>query len=81
MSWMMLEYVLSTQELAAPVKDKAVELADALLNEGYEEDRAIPIAIAQAKKWAETTTVANKKAAQKTRRFKTKLNANNSASV
>jgi uncharacterized protein YdaT len=34
------------------VREKAIEIANALLAEGYEEGRAIRIAIAQAKRWA-----------------------------
>ena len=35
------------------VRDKAIEIANALLEEGYDEGRCIRIAIAQAKRWAE----------------------------
>ena len=35
------------------VREKAIEIANALLAEGYEEGRAIRIGIAQAKRWAE----------------------------
>jgi uncharacterized protein YdaT len=38
--------------LPAIVRDKAIEIANALLAEGYDEGRAIRIAIAQAKRWA-----------------------------
>jgi uncharacterized protein YdaT len=34
------------------VREKAIEIANALLAEGYEESRAIRITIAQAKRWA-----------------------------
>jgi uncharacterized protein YdaT len=34
------------------VRNKAVDIANALLEEGYEEGRAIAIATAQAEKWA-----------------------------
>jgi uncharacterized protein YdaT len=40
--------------LAPPVRAKAIEIANALLADGYEEGRAIRIAIAQAKRWALT---------------------------
>ena len=39
------------------VREKAIEIANALLAEGYEEGRAIRIAIAQAKRWAEARGV------------------------
>jgi len=35
------------------VREKAIDIANALLAEGYEEGRAIRIAIAQARRWAE----------------------------
>ena len=38
--------------LRPAVREKAIEIANALLGEGYEEGRAIRIAIAQAKRWA-----------------------------
>ncbi|HXZ60791.1 MAG TPA: hypothetical protein VEG26_11480 [Steroidobacteraceae bacterium] len=34
-------------------RHKAIEIANALLAEGYEEGRAIRIGIAQAKRWAQ----------------------------
>ena len=34
------------------VRAKAIDIANALLAQGYEEGRAIRIAIAQAKRWA-----------------------------
>jgi len=42
----------SMVNLAPIVRAKAIEIANALLAEGYEEGRAIRIAIAQAKRWA-----------------------------
>ena len=36
------------------VRDKAIEIADALLAQGYDDGKAIRIGIAQAKRWAET---------------------------
>lgn len=38
------------------MRAKAIEIANALLEEGYEEGRAIRIAIAQAKRWAERSS-------------------------
>lgn len=37
------------KNLKERVRNKAIEIA--LLQEGYDEDRAIPIAISQAEKW------------------------------
>jgi len=38
--------------LPDPVREKAIEIANALLADRYDEGRAIRIAIAQAKRWA-----------------------------
>jgi uncharacterized protein YdaT len=40
------------EHLSAPVREKAIEIANALLAEGMDEGRAIRIAIAKAKEWA-----------------------------
>jgi uncharacterized protein YdaT len=41
------------KNLPVRVRHKAVEIANALLEDGYEEGRAISIAIAQAREWTE----------------------------
>ncbi len=41
------------KNLMAPVRKKAVEIANALLYEGMEEGRAIAIATKKAEEWAE----------------------------
>jgi uncharacterized protein YdaT len=38
--------------LPEPVREKAIEIANALLAEGMDEGKAIRIAIAKAKEWA-----------------------------
>jgi uncharacterized protein YdaT len=40
------------RRLSLPVRVKAIEIANAMLAEGYEEGQAIRMAIAAAKKWA-----------------------------
>jgi uncharacterized protein (DUF2342 family) len=40
----------------AGTRENAIEIANALLAEGYDESRAIRVAIAQAKRWAGTQT-------------------------
>ncbi|MFE4104650.1 DUF2188 domain-containing protein [Almyronema epifaneia] len=40
------------KNLATEARHKAIDIANALLEEGYEESRAIAIATAQAEKWA-----------------------------
>jgi uncharacterized protein YdaT len=40
------------RHLPEVIREKAIEIANALLEEGYDEGRAIRIAIAKAKEWA-----------------------------
>jgi uncharacterized protein YdaT len=40
------------KRLAPSVRQKAIEIANALLEQGYDEGKAIRVAIAQAKRWA-----------------------------
>ncbi|ATX83515.1 DUF2188 domain-containing protein [Bacillus velezensis] len=51
MPWSMKDYPQSLKNLEEPVKKKAIEIANAMVDEGYEEGRAIPIATSQAKEW------------------------------
>ncbi|MBB6674989.1 DUF2188 domain-containing protein [Cohnella nanjingensis] len=53
MPWTKKDYPDSLQNFMAPVRNKAIEIANALLEEGYEEGRAISIATAKAKEWGE----------------------------
>ncbi|SFJ04591.1 hypothetical protein SAMN02799624_03160 [Paenibacillus sp. UNC496MF] len=53
MPWTHDEYPDSLKNFLAPVRNKAIDIANALLEDGYEEGRAISIATAQAKEWAE----------------------------
>jgi len=43
----------SMKHLPPLVREKAIEIANALLEEGMDEGKAIRIAIAKAKEWAE----------------------------
>jgi uncharacterized protein YoaH (UPF0181 family) len=52
MPWNKDNYPVSMKNLTEPVRNKAVEIANALLDQGYEEGRAIAIATAQAEEWA-----------------------------
>ena len=52
MPWTPDRYPRSMQNLPDRVRDKAIEIANALLEEGMEEGKAIRIAIAKAKEWA-----------------------------
>jgi uncharacterized protein YdaT len=52
MPWNSDYYPPSMSHLPEPVREKAIEIANALLEEGMEEGKAIRIAIAKAKEWA-----------------------------
>jgi uncharacterized protein YdaT len=51
MPWTRDNYPNTFKNMSAPVRDKAIEIANELLNQ-YDEGRAIRIATAQAKEWA-----------------------------
>ena len=53
MPWTADRYPTSMRRLPPWVRDKAIEIANALLGEGMDEGKAIRIAIAKAKEWAE----------------------------
>lgn len=52
MPWTALRYPRSMANLPEGVRRKAIAIANALLEEGYDEGRAIRIAIAQSRRWA-----------------------------
>jgi hypothetical protein len=52
MPWDEERYPVSMRRLDPHVRAKAAEIANALLEEGYDEGKAIRIAIAKAKEWA-----------------------------
>ena len=52
MPWDQLSYPPAMRRLPALARAKAIAIANALLAEGYDEGRAIRIAIARAKDWA-----------------------------
>ncbi|MDN4078392.1 hypothetical protein QYF52_10650 [Paenibacillus polymyxa] len=51
MPWNKHDYPSSMKNLEPRVREKAVDIANALLREGYEEGRAIAIGTAQAEEW------------------------------
>ena len=53
MPWDEHHHPHSWKNFTAPVRRKMIEIANALLEQGYEENRAIAIATAQGKEWAE----------------------------
>ncbi len=52
MPWSKDDYPASMKNLTPEVREKAIEIANALLGEGYEEGRAIAIGTDRAEKWA-----------------------------
>ena len=60
MPWTPERYPASMSHLAPLVRDKAVEIANALLAENMEEGKAIRIAIARARQWAERRGLQNR---------------------
>ncbi len=53
MPWTTQKYPVSWKNLDPITRKKAIDIANAMLLDGYTEDQAIPIATAQAKKWKE----------------------------
>lgn len=53
MPWDMNDYPSSLKNLTDVVRKKAIDIANAMVDEGYDETRAIPIATQQAKEWFE----------------------------
>lgn len=53
MPWDMNDYPSSMKNLKYAVRKKAIDIANSMLDEGYDENRAIPIATKQAKEWYE----------------------------
>ncbi|MBO1266274.1 DUF2188 domain-containing protein [Proteiniclasticum sp. SCR006] len=53
MAWSRKDYPESMKNLDEPVRNKAIEIANSLMEEDYEEGRALSIAISQAKEWYE----------------------------
>ncbi|MEN1968466.1 DUF2188 domain-containing protein [Lentibacillus sp. N15] len=51
MPWILNDYPSSMKNLDKVVRKKAIDIANSMVDEGYEEGRAIPIATEQAKEW------------------------------
>lgn len=66
MPWNKKDYPVSMKNLEPRVRHKAIEIANALLDDGYEEGRSIAIATAKAEEWDENhPTSKNSKQATK----------------
>lgn len=59
------DYPASMKNLDQTVRLKAIDIVNAMLEEGYEESQAIPIAISQAKEWANDASEAEKEKLKK----------------
>jgi uncharacterized protein YdaT len=58
MPWSKTDYPDSLKNFTARVRNKAIEIANALMrDEGFDEGKAIAIATAQAKEWAENRDI------------------------
>lgn len=53
MPWDMNDYPSSLKNVKPAIRKKAIDIANAMVDEGYDENRAIPIATNQAKEWYE----------------------------
>lgn len=65
MPWNEKDYPNSMKNLDSMVRRKAIDIANAMIKEGYKEDHAIPIAISQAKEWAEDAGAGEKEKLKK----------------
>jgi uncharacterized protein YdaT len=57
MPWSFEQYPASMKNLPPVVRQKAILIANALLEEGYPDGQAIRIAIARARIWAKRRTI------------------------
>jgi uncharacterized protein YdaT len=53
MPWSEIRHPAAMRSLDPETRAKAIEIANALLEEGYDEGMAIRVAIAKAKEWVE----------------------------
>lgn len=67
MPWTWQNYPSSMKNLSVRVRHKAIEIANTLVRDGYEEQRAIPIAINTAKQWVEDNPPRQHKPRQRNR--------------
>ena len=65
MPWNMKDFPASTKNLDKLTRKKAIDIANALLDEGYPDSRAIPIAIDQAKEWYENASESERRTFEK----------------
>ena len=80
MPWNEKDYPSSMKNLDSIVRRKAIDIANAMIKEGYKEDSAIPIAISQAKDWAEDASAEDKKSLKEKNITKHKDDPDNTSS-
>lgn len=56
MPWTLNDYPSSMKNLEYAARKKAIDIANSMVDEGYEEGRAIPIATNQAEEWYKNAT-------------------------
>lgn len=61
MPWNEKDFPDSMKNLDPIVRRKAIDIANAMIKEGYQEEKAIPIAISQGEKWSEDASAKDKK--------------------
>lgn len=76
MPWNMNDYPTSMKNLAPLIRKKAIDIGNALLADGYPDDRAIPIAISQAEKWYQEASAADKRHLNKKQILRNKIRIN-----
>ena len=59
MPWNMKDYPASLKNFDPLLRKKIIDIANALLASGYDDDRAIPIATSQGKEWFENASKAD----------------------
>lgn len=65
MPWNMKDFPASMKNLDKLTRKKAIDIANALLDEGYPDSRAIPVAIDQAKEWYENASESERRTFEK----------------
>lgn len=61
MPWTKKDFPSSFKNLDDDVRLKAIDIGNAMIKDGYDEDRAIPIAISKAKEWVSSASSKDKK--------------------
>lgn len=65
MPWNMQDYPDSMKNMEPLVRKKAIDIANAMVEEGYEENQLIPIAQSQAKEWYKKASKEDKESFEK----------------